>query len=78
MRPTLPKPSLWAQKLRHTFHQFLIAKPINKSLKGIVNKSLLWLLSETCQTSVSAWLVFKWLHLAWTDRQLTENCYTTG
>ena len=32
----LPKLSLWAQNLKHTFHQLLIAKPIHKPLKGLV------------------------------------------
>ena len=38
MRPALPKQSLRAQKLKHTFLQFLIAKAakaINKSLKEL-------------------------------------------
>ena len=30
---------------------------------------LLWLVPETCQTSMSAWLVFEWLHLHWISRQ---------
>ena len=45
---SLSKPSLWAQKLKHTFHPFLIAKPTNNSSKGLrlLTIHLLWLLSE--------------------------------
>ena len=30
---------------------------------------LQWLVSEACQVFMSAWVVYKWLHLYWTSRQ---------
>ena len=56
----------------------MTAKPINKSLKGqqcqqFVTLHLLWLLSQTCQTSDSVQVAFKWFYFAWTGRQLTSN-----
>ena len=58
------------------FHVFSVAKPINKSLKGlglpaIHHSVLFWLLSDTFQMSMSARVIFEWLYLAWTSRQLT-------
>ena len=34
-------------------------------------RSLLWLVSEAYQRSMSVQVIFKWLHLPWTSRQLT-------
>ena len=58
------------------FHVFSVAKPINKSLKGlglpaIHHSVLFWLLSDTFQMSMSARVIFEWLYLAWISRQLT-------
>ena len=33
----------------------------------------LWLVSGPCQTSTSAWVVFKWPHPVWTSKQ-TAGC----
>ena len=50
--------SLWAQNLKHTVHQLLIAKPINKPLKGLVLQAIyhsvftvaaFWELSDACE-----------------------------
>ena len=61
---------LWVQYLKDTFNQFLIAKLMNKSLKELIihPSTLLRLLSEIYQMSMSARMVFKWLHIAWTGR----------
>ena len=32
---------------------------------------LLWLVSEACQMSISAWVTFKWLHIS-LDKQTTS------
>ena len=34
---------------------------------------LLWLVSEACQTSTSAQVTFKWLHIPLTSKQLAVN-----
>ena len=34
---------------------------------------LLWLVSASCQTSTSAGVIFKWLHLQWTSSQPAIN-----
>ena len=49
------------------------SKKINNSCKywcwKLPRLSLLWLVSEACQTSISAQVLFKWLHLSLTSRQ---------
>ena len=39
---------------------------------------LLWLVTEACQTSTSTQVVFKWLHLPLTSRQLAIIYHTVG
>ena len=39
---------------------------------------LLWLVSEACQTSTSAQVTFKWLHIPLTNRQPAVIHHTTG
>ena len=77
MWSALPKNTiLMSTNIEAQFHVFSVDKPINKSLKGlgwpaIHHSVLFWLLSDTFfQMSVSAWVVFEWLYLAWTSRQL--------
>ena len=35
--------------------------------------ALLWLVSESCETSTSARVILEWLHLQWTSSQPTLN-----
>ena len=67
---------LMGTQIEAQFHVFSVAKPINKSLKGLGlpakhHSVLFWLPSDTFQMSVSARMIFKWLYLAWTSTQLT-------
>ena len=39
---------------------------------------LLWLVSQACQTSMSARVAFKWLHIPLTSRQPAVIHHTTG
>ena len=55
------------------------AKDVEKAKKLIDHRLLLlWLVSETCQTSTSVRVAFKWLHIPLTSRQLAVIHHTTG
>ena len=67
---------LMGTKTEAQFASIIHSWPINISLKKagtVYHSALPWLLSKTCQMRVGAWVVFKWLHLTWTGRQLTGN-----
>ena len=77
------KPASMHTTRRHTFHHQMIAEHIDLQfdkywcwkLLGLV---LLWLVSEACQTSMSACVAFKWLHIPLANRQLAVIHHTTG
>ena len=68
---------------RHTFHHQTIAVHANQQFWQVLvlklpRLLLLWLVSKACQASMSARVVFKWLHLPLTSRQPAVIHQTTG
>ena len=68
----LRKPGFHAHTTaRHTFHHHTIVTNISDRYRcwRLLKLLLLWLVSETCQMSMSAWVIIEWLHLPLTSSQ---------
>ena len=67
---------------KHTFHYHTIATLASTSGRHqcwkLPRLLLLYLVSESSQTSMSARVIFEWLQLPWTSSQLAINHHATG
>ena len=81
---------MWPDLRKATFHAHNIMthfSPLNDScthwliIQAVMDAAgllLVWLVSEACQTSMSAQVAFKWLHIPLTSRQPAVVNHTTG